>query len=245
VVTDAGQGVGTPLAGGIFFTTGIVVGKATLGGLLQGGPNRLFGYEIADAPLPIQLASFTGSVLSDGMVKLSWMTLSEVDNFGFEVQKCPDSTFEFTTIENSFIPGSGTSADQHYYSFVDSSGAAYSYRLMQIDRSGVVHYSEAILPMASTGVEPPAAPADFALYQNYPNPFNPTTGLRYQVAGVSEVELVVYDLLGKEVAVLVNERKSPGTYETRFDGSGLSSGVYIYRLVAGKYVETRRMVLVK
>ena len=69
-------------------------------------------------------------------------------------------------------------------------------------------------------------------FQNYPNPFNPTTGVRYQVSEVSYVRLAVYDLLGREVAVLVNERKAPGKYELRFDGSSLASGVYVYRLTA-------------
>jgi immune inhibitor A len=256
VATDVGQGVGTPLAGGLFFATGIVAGKATLGGILQGAPNRLFGYEIADAPLPIQLATFSGSFLSEGVVKLTWETLSEIDNFGFEVQKCADSSLQFVTIVNSFVAGSGTTVDRHIYSFIDSSsGPAYRYRLKQIDSSGTVHYSDPILPNASTGVDEPAAPVSYALYQNYPNPFNPTTGIRFsvptqsgrdgRVAGISDVKLVVYDILGKEVAVLVNEKKSPGQYEVRFDGAGLASGVYVYRLVAGKYVEAKRMLLVK
>jgi immune inhibitor A len=245
VASDVGQGVGTPLAGGVFFTTGIVAGKATLGGLLQGAPNRLFGYEIADAPLPIQLATFTGSFLSERVVKLTWTTLSEIDNYGFEVQKCADSTLEFATIDNSFLAGSGTSGGR-YYSFIDSSsGPVYSYRLKQIDRSFAVHYSDPIVPNSSTGIEQPIGPTTCALYQNYPNPFNPTTGVRFQVPGVSDVKLVVYDILGKEVAVLVNERKAAGQYEVKFDGAGLASGVYIYRLVAEKYVETRRMLLVK
>ncbi len=88
-------------------------------------------------------------------------------------------------------------------------------------------------------------PTTFELSQNYPNPFNPTTGVRYQVPGVSDVRLVVYDILGREVTTLVNERKAAGRYEVRFDGSGLASGVYVYRLTAGTYVQTRKMVLLK
>jgi hypothetical protein len=85
----------------------------------------------------------------------------------------------------------------------------------------------------------------FALAQNYPNPFNPKTGIRYQVPGVSDVKLVVYDLLGREVAVLVDENKSPGSYEVTFDGGGLSSGVYFYRLQAGDLVQTKTLVILK
>jgi hypothetical protein len=88
-------------------------------------------------------------------------------------------------------------------------------------------------------------PFENRLEQNFPNPFNPTTVIRYQLSAVKTVKLCVYDLLGREVAVLVNERKPAGRYEARVDGAGLSSGVYIYRLIAGNYVETRRMVLLK
>jgi hypothetical protein len=95
-------------------------------------------------------------------------------------------------------------------------------------------------------------PESFALEQNYPNPFNPLTIIKYTVAGardqgpgVSEVKLTVYDLLGKEVAVLVNERRVPGSYEVSFDGRGLASGVYYYRLTAGSFVQSRTMLLLK
>jgi predicted outer membrane repeat protein len=88
-------------------------------------------------------------------------------------------------------------------------------------------------------------PLMFDLGQNYPNPFNPTTAVSYQLPAVSDVRLVVYDLLGREVAVLVNEKKAPGRYEVGFDASGLSSGVYLYRLSAGSFVQTRKMVMVK
>jgi len=88
-------------------------------------------------------------------------------------------------------------------------------------------------------------PAEFRLSQNYPNPFNPTTEIRYQVSGVNDVKLAVYDILGREVAVLVDEKKAPGSYTVQFNGSGLASGVYLYRLAAGSFVETRKMILVK
>ncbi len=88
-------------------------------------------------------------------------------------------------------------------------------------------------------------PLRFALDQNFPNPFNPATQLRFTIAGVRFVTLKVYDVLGREVASLVNERKSPGTYEVNFDGSALPSGVYFYRLEAGSFIETKKFVLLK
>jgi predicted outer membrane repeat protein len=88
-------------------------------------------------------------------------------------------------------------------------------------------------------------PHEFRLEQNYPNPFNPTTYIRWQIADSRNVKLVVYDILGREVAVLVNERKMPGNYELQFNASGLASGVYVYRLTTGSFVQSRKMVVVK
>ena len=88
-------------------------------------------------------------------------------------------------------------------------------------------------------------PEDFALYQNYPNPFNPATKINYSVAEVGFVTLKVYDVLGNEVASLVNEEKTAGSYEINFDGSELTSGIYFYKLKAGNYVETKKMILLK
>ena len=104
----------------------------------------------------------------------------------------------------------------------------------------------------SSSVELTETPLQFALGQNYPNPFNPFTIIKYTIAGAGgfglgawNTRLVVYDVLGREVAVLVNEKKTPGNYEVRFDGAGLASGIYIYRLTAGGFVETKEMALVR
>jgi hypothetical protein len=95
-------------------------------------------------------------------------------------------------------------------------------------------------------------PTGFQLDQNYPNPFNPSTTIEYTVAGVgiqasgvSRVRLAVYDMLGREVAVLVDEQKAPGRYSAVFDAAGLPTGVYVYRLQAGDYVEAKRLVVVR
>jgi hypothetical protein len=90
-----------------------------------------------------------------------------------------------------------------------------------------------------------AIPTQTGLEQNYPNPFNPNTGIRYQVSGVSHVDLRVFDLLGREVAVLANEVKQPGTYRVTWNATNFSSGVYFCRLQAGNVVESRKMLLLK
>jgi hypothetical protein len=88
-------------------------------------------------------------------------------------------------------------------------------------------------------------PVGYSLSQNYPNPFNPSTSIIFELPKSSEVTLRVYDMLGSEVSVLVNERREAGVYEVKFDGSGLSSGVYFYRIVAGSFVQTRKLLLLR
>jgi hypothetical protein len=106
--------------------------------------------------------------------------------------------------------------------------------------------------LAGTGGERESVPEVAMLYQNYPNPFNPMTTIEYEVAGVrgqasgvSRVKLAVYDMLGREVAVLVDESQAPGRYSVKFDASGLPSGVYFYRMQAGQYVQARRLLVLR
>jgi hypothetical protein len=107
---------------------------------------------------------------------------------------------------------------------------------------GVYEYS--FIPV---GVEPPGSnvPSSFALYQNYPNPFNPVTNIQYDIPKASNVSLKVYDMGGREISTLVNESKQPGTYNISFDASNLSSGAYFYKLTAGDFTKTMKMILVK
>jgi len=102
------------------------------------------------------------------------------------------------------------------------------------------------IDVASDVTERPAGvPTQLALAQNYPNPFNPSTTIRYELPAASEVRLGVFDMLGREVSVLVNERREAGVHEVRFDASGLSSGVYLYKLQAGDAVQTRKLAFVR
>ena len=88
-------------------------------------------------------------------------------------------------------------------------------------------------------------PENFVLLQNYPNPFNPSTSIQYQVPSISQVSLKVFDILGNEIETLVNEEKPAGIYQIQFDASNLTSGVYFYRLQAGSFVDTKKMILIK
>jgi hypothetical protein len=233
------------------------------------GPNIFVGIygsgvyrkALADA-LPIQLFTFTATVVGDRTVRLHWKTLTEINNYGFEIQKS-SSLPEYTSIPGVFVPGHGTTVTPNEYSWADTCATEGTYyRLKQIDQNGMVHFSDGIHANSATGVEDSRAlPRMMSLGQNYPNPFNPTTRIRYVVGRVvvpsgallsgvegpasSKVSLVVFDLLGREVAVLVNERKEPGSYAVSFDGRNLPSGVYIYRLTVDSFVESHKMTLIK
>jgi len=110
--------------------------------------------------------------------------------------------------------------------------------LKQIDIDGSIKYSDEV----EVNVE---SPKEFALAQNYPNPFNPSTAISYQLSAASDVTLKVYDMLGNEAATLVNENKPAGNYEVKFDGSKLASGIYFYKLKAGNFVQTKKLILMK
>ena len=101
------------------------------------------------------------------------------------------------------------------------------------------------VPATGVSVPDPPVPFTYELRQNYPNPFNPATEIRYEVAGADVVKLAVYDLLGREVAILVKEKKAAGSYAVRFEGTGLASGVYFYRLASGSFTRTLPMLLLK
>jgi mannose/cellobiose epimerase-like protein (N-acyl-D-glucosamine 2-epimerase family) len=210
------------------------------------GGNFVVEYETTAHPVPIQLASFTARHRGQRQVLLEWTTLSEINNYGFEVMKASGSPSIFVTIPRSFVPGHGTTIVPHSYSFTDTaaSNGRWYYRLKQIDFDGSVHFTHSISVDVPTTVRE-LVPEKFALEQNYPNPFNPTTEVRYQMSEISNVSLTVCDVLGRQVATLVNGRLEPGTYAAKFDASNLSSGVYYYQLRAGGFVETKRMIVLR
>ncbi len=196
-----------------------------------------------NAGIPVEIISFTVSVFSNG-IELCWMTATETNNQGFKIErKSKDNNFE--TI--GFVSGNGTSTEPKSYSFTDRNvePGVYQYRLKQVDFDGSFTYSDII----EVEVD---APIEFSLEQNYPNPFNPSTTIRYQVPERSFITLKVYDILGNEIATLVTEEKPAGSYEVEFNShSGLSgikelpSGIYFYKLQAGNFVQTKKMILLK
>jgi len=145
----------------------------------------------------------------------------------------------------SFVEGKGTTTEQQFYSYIDEnlSAGKYQYRLKQIDFDGTYEYSNIIEADINQ-------PLEFSLSQNYPNPFNPTTKIKYiipqdEIREIKNVRLIVYDVLGNQVATLVNEEQHPGIYEVEFDGGNLSSGVYYYSLEAGNFRDIKKLILLK
>ncbi|MFN0158281.1 MAG: T9SS type A sorting domain-containing protein [Bacteroidota bacterium] len=198
-------------------------------------------------PVPIQLASFTGTPTGPNNVLLEWTTVSETNNYGFEIQRSTETQSGFASIPGAFIPGNGTTIEPHSYSYADgtASPATPYYRLKQIDLDGEVYYSDAIRVDVLTDAPEDITPAVFALKQNYPNPFNPTTRIQYEIAAASVVTLTVYDVLGQRVSTLVNERKAAGRYSASWDAANTPGGMYFCRIVARDFVETMKMVVVK
>lgn len=199
-------------------------------------------FQVSDdnAPLPVELSAFTAEV-RNGVVHLAWTTASEQNNAGFEVQRRSKnrgaSHEEWQVL--GFVRGNGTTTEAKSYSFLDGTATGtVLYRLKQVDFDGAFEYSPTVEVEAGR-------PKTFALSQNYPNPFNPTTVIGYQLPVASEVSLKVYDMLGREVATLVNGRQEAGSYRYTLNASGLSSGVYFYTLRAGNFTKTMKMMLVK
>ncbi len=189
--------------------------------------------------VPVELLAFNASV-NGSQVQLLWSTASELNNLGFEIERSVNDQDNFITI--GFIDGKGNSTEINYYSFIDNPQLnginQIYYRLKQVDFDGSFSYSSVV--NVSYDV-----PAEFVLSQNFPNPFNPATRINYFVPSESFVSIKVYDFLGREVAELVNETKSTGSYELLFDASALPSGTYFYTLIAENYSSTKKMILVK
>jgi hypothetical protein len=214
------------------FTNGTIVGAITNAVLSNG-----------DTPLPVELTSFT-AVVENGNASLQWQTASELNNYGFEIEKRsmesePSSVDVWKKV--GFVNGSGTSNTEHRYAYIDGSSVSgtFSYRLKQIDKDGRYQYSgEANVTIL--------VPKVFALNQNFPNPFNPATTITFTLEQDGFTTLRIYDVLGKEVALLVSGEQKAGVVNTvTFNASSLSSGIYLSRLESNGCAQIKRIVLMK
>jgi hypothetical protein len=200
-------------------------------------------------PVPVELTSFSANANKND-VELNWSTATELNNKGFELQRRSEDR-DFNKI--AFINGHGTTTETHTYSFKDENPGEgiFFYRLKQIDLSGTFDYSDEVMVTISN-------PVSFELEQNYPNPFNPSTTIKFTISPASTklyaggdlqfTNLKVYDVLGKEVATLVNEESAiggAGSYKVEFNAAGLPSGIYFYKLQTDVFIATKKMILMK
>ena len=191
-------------------------------------------------PLPVELTSFNIS-LAGSSVLLRWRTETEVNNYGFEIERASSSATLVKEWKNvGFIKGSGNSSTFVDYSFTDKPAmpGIYYYRLKQIDLNGNLEYSSIV----SIEIY---APNQYSLNQNHPNPFNPTTQISYCLPTDGFVTLKVFDIMGSELVSLINENLKAGSYTATFDASKYASGIYICRISAGNYSSSIKMILMK
>jgi hypothetical protein len=199
----------------------------------------LMGTTGNEIPLPVELVSFTANV-TNTFIHLSWVTITEVNNYGFDIERISFGEQNSEWIKIGFVEGNGNSNSTKHYTFVDKEpkvGYLFGYRLKQIDTDGTYTYSDII--------EVEMIPYEFALHQNYPNPFNPVTKISWQSPEDVNQTIIIFDILGNEVVTLVDEYKPAGRYEIEFNAEQLPSGVYFYRLQAGNFIKIKKMVLMK
>jgi hypothetical protein len=190
------------------------------------GYGKILIENIIQYPTPVELSSFTAELINNS-VQLNWVTQTELNNYGFEVQR----KIRFNSYEESiwepvvFIYGKGYSGFPNTYSYTDrgiQNGERITYRLKQIDLDGSYEYSE--------DVEIKLGPVEFKLFQNYPNPFNPGTNISFSLGEEGYILLKIYSITGEEVYTLLNEEMSAGIHSIDFNAGFLTSGVYIYTL---------------
>lgn len=191
--------------------------------------------------IPVELKSFAG-YQKDGAVHLEWETATELNNHGFEIERKIVGSDPSPWVTVGFVKGAGTTTENRTYSFMDKSNGLenhkLAYRLKQIDFDGSFNYSEEV-------EIDHLAHQDFVLSQNYPNPFNPNTKIKFSVPQECDVNLKIFDVLGNEIITLIDDHKEAGIYTVQFDASHLSSGLYFYKLQAGSFIETKKMILLR
>ncbi|HRN26562.1 MAG: T9SS type A sorting domain-containing protein [Ignavibacteriaceae bacterium] len=201
--------------------------------------NHLDGvYKTPGRTIPVELVSFAAE-LNNNNVLLSWVTASEINNQGFQIERRETKNEEWINI--GFVNGKVTTTEPQAYTFVDKNleTGKYQYRLKQIDFDGTYEYTNTIEVEINS-------PTKFSLEQNYPNPFNPETNIDYMLPIETIVNISLYDITGRMIKELVNEKKQPGYYTVKLKGDELSSGIYFYRLfTTSGYAAVKKISVIK
>lgn len=191
---------------------------------------------------PVELSTFAAQLNGD-KVDLKWNITMETNNHGFELQRSFDGGSNWEVF--GFVPGRGTTSEPKQYDYSDEvtsthrSVGSVKYRLRQIDTDGTQSLSPVVDVFFSS------TPTTVALYQNYPNPFNPYTTISYQITEPGHVTLRVFNSLGEQVALLVDEQKSAGAHQVSMSAEKLPSGTYIYQISAGGQTIQKKMTVMK
>jgi len=193
---------------------------------------------VNDTALPVEIINFKAISQTNG-INLKWQTDTEINNYGFDIEKNIDNT---GWIKIGFIKGAGNSNNIKNYYFFDTSinqGKQYFYRLKQIDNSGKFTYSNEIKIIV------PVTVFTESLSQNYPNPFNSSTVIEYFISKTNFVIIKIYDVMGREVKTLLNKEISAGNHSILFNANGLSSGIYFYMMIVNNFVEIKKLMILK
>jgi len=230
--------------------------KIVVAGAAKGSSDYDFGAARLNntvSTVPVEITTFNAELTGGQNVLIDWQTATEVNNYGFEVQRSATGVRSYDWETVGFVEGAGNSNSPKSYSFTDNVTASgrYSYRLKQIDFDGAFKYSEIVEINVGT-------PEKFNLFQNYPNPFNPITTISYSVPSVVvspkagkqsivNVVLTIYNAVGQKVTTLVNKEQAPGNYTVQFDARDLPSGIYYYSLNVNNeyYYAVKKMILLK
>ena len=231
------------------------IGRATISGSGANqsfitGCNDVHGIAVGgDASLPVALSAFSAKSTTKG-INLEWITASETDNLGFIIERCTEKS-DWQQIASyqthAALIGQGTTSSPSQYSYTDANVTAsnsYTYRLSDVSSNGEIEV------IGSTAVEMSAIPATTQLLAAYPNPFNPSTHIKYQLANDSHVTLQVYDVLGRQVKMLVDRQQVVGEYSAQWDGTSdaghtVPSGIYLVRLQVNGHSHIQKVSLMK
>jgi len=185
----------------------------------------------------VELISFIASY-ENSEVMLNWKTETEVNNYGFNIQRRINKG-EWDSI--AFIEGSGNSNSPKNYSYCDkdlfAGGSNFQYRLKQMDNDGTFEYSGV--------VEVEIIPTQYELSQNYPNPFNPSTTIRFSLPKSTQLKIILYNMLGEKIETISDGMYESGFHKVTFNAINLPSGAYVYRLESNEFVQVKKLILLK